>query len=66
MRFLATHSRFDQRLIEFRKWDDQFWISITHKGITTTQRFKSVSKAKDHLQGELKRFELAGFTIEVK
>lgn len=66
MRFLATHSRFDQRLIEFRKWDDQFWISITHKGLTTTQRFKSVGKAKDHLQGELKRFELAGFTIEVK
>jgi hypothetical protein len=66
MRFLATHSRFDQRLIEFRKWDEAFWISITHKGLTTTQRFSSVAAAKKHLQGELKRFELAGFTIEVK
>jgi hypothetical protein len=66
MRFLATHSRYDQRLIEFRKWDDQFWVSITHKGITTTQRFLSVAKAKKHLRGELKRFELAGFSIEVK
>lgn len=66
MRFLATHSRFDQRLIEFRKWDDAFWISITHKGLTTTQRFQSVRKAKNHLRGELKRFELAGFSIEVK
>lgn len=66
MRFLATHSRFDQRLIEFRKWDDAYWISITHKGLTTTQRFKSVSKAKHYLRGELKRLELAGFIIVVK
>lgn len=66
MRLVAQgDSERDQRVIEMRKAQGRYGISITHKGLTSTEVFKSIKHANNYLQQLIRRYELAGFTVRI-
>lgn len=66
MRLVAQgESERDQRVIEMKKAMGRYGVSITHRGLTSTEIFNSIKHANNYLQQIIRRYELAGFTVRI-
>jgi hypothetical protein len=66
MRLVAQgDSERDQRIIEMKKAMGRYGVSITHKGLTSTEVFNSVKHAQAYLQQLVRKYELGGFTVRI-
>lgn len=66
MRLIAQgDSERDQRIIEMKKAMGRYGVSITHKGLTSTEIFNSVKHAQNYLQQIIRKYELGGFTVRI-
>jgi hypothetical protein len=66
MRLIAQgDSERDQRVIEMKKSMGRYGVSITHKGLTSTEIFNSVRHAQTYLQQIIRKYELGGFTVRI-
>jgi len=66
MRLIAQgDSERDQRVIEMRKAQGRYGVSITHKGLTSTEIFNSVKHAQNYLQQLIRKYELGGFSVRI-
>jgi hypothetical protein len=48
-----------------RKSMGRYGVSITHKGLTSTEIFNSVKHAQTYLQQLIRKYELGGFTVRI-
>jgi hypothetical protein len=66
MRLVAQgDSERDQRVIEMKKSMGRYGVSITHRGLTSTEIFLSVKHAQNYLQQIVRKYELGGFTVRI-
>jgi hypothetical protein len=48
-----------------RKSMGRYGVSITHRGLTSTEVFNSVKHAQAYLQQLVRKYELGGFTVRI-